>query len=100
MAPFKSPGCPHLSTASAYLPSDISIVFEYLTWGTWVLNCLFLYGTKSLCSVREFLVFGRLSTATDDDVDVLNQELPPLLPEITYTEPCLSSQIKAYALYK
>lgn len=70
--PFRSLGPPHLSIASAYLPPGISTVFAYLTWGTWVLNCLFLYGTERLHPIGEFLVFGRLSVidvVVDDDDD-------------------------------
>ena len=42
-------------------------MFEYLTCGTWVLKCLFPYGTKRLRPTGEFLVFGRLSVVVDDD---------------------------------
>lgn len=48
---------------------------------------------KKLCSIREFLVFGRLfceeEDGDDDDIDVLNWVLPSLLPAVIYTDPYL-----------
>lgn len=61
---------------------------------------------KGFAPLENFLVFGRLSPAADDnddgdDDDVLKWELPSLPLELhRQTYPCLSSQIEACVLYK